>query len=213
MKRLSFGRHDETGSSPETVHAWMDRYRRQLRVPALGGLAAGLCAIGLASPPVAVADELTLEQFDRAIDALFVGEPNDRDPLALAAALVSSSPGVGDTVIAVLKLRMLPGWYIYSEVPDSQPFIESEWILDAGSGLEILDDWAGPPSTKHKQLPNTRIYAAGREDIVFFREMEVTDATGGEVNADVGLRYQICNVEYCLAPTTKKRQLAAPVSN
>ena len=212
MKKMNHDSCSTTRLSAQTPISGNKKCGHQLLQRALGMFAVGFCLIGLTWSPIGFADELTLEQFDHAVDALHVGEPGERDPLAMAAALVSVDPGVGDTVIAVLKLRMLPGWYIYSQVPDTQPFIASEWILDTGPGLEILDDWAGPPSTKHKALSNTRIHAAGRKDLVFFREMEISDAAGSEVNADIGLRYQICNREYCLPPKTKKKRLAVSVS-
>ena len=212
MQKINHNGCNTTRISAQTPISGSKKFRCQLLQRALWVFATGFCLIGITWSTTGFADELTVEQFDHAVDALLVGEPGERDPLVMAAALVSFNPGVGDTVIAVLKLRMLPGWYIYSQVPDKQPFIASEWILDTGPGLEILDDWAGPPSTKHKALSNTRIHAAGRKDLVFFREMEILDAVGGEVNAEIGLRYQICNREYCLPPKTKKKRLAVSVS-
>ena len=160
-----------------------------------------------------VADELTLEAFDIAAKSLEVPEPtNETDPLAMNAALVATNPSEGDSVIAVLKLRLMPTWYIYEDVPASQPFIETDWILEAGPGLEIIDDWAGPPATPHKTLAKTRVHASGKDALLFFRELEVT-AKASSTKVKVGLRYQVCNPEYCLPPKTKTKELTLDFSN
>ena len=168
---------------------------------------AALATVLLAAS-AAAADGLSLAAFDRAVTALEVGAPTEREPLSMNATLVSAMPGVGDPVIAVLKLRMSPGWYIYETVPATQPFVETEWILEPDSTLDIVDDWAGPPGTHHNAIPGIRVHTADPEGTVFFRELEVVDAGDGTAAVELGLRYQICNSEYCLPPTTKTRTLS-----
>ena len=126
----------------------------------------------------------------------------------MRAAAVSVNPGPGDAVVAAMKLRILPGWYIYAKVPPEQPFIETELILEHGPELLIVDDWTGPPTLPHKTAANTRIYESGSKDLLFFRELAVSGHGSGEAMITVGLRYQICDADYCLPPTTKTQQLA-----
>ena len=158
-------------------------------------------------PSASSADELTLERFESAVLALRPADPVNHDPLSMRAAAVSVNPGPGDAVVALMKLRILPGWYIYAKVPAEQPFIETELMLEYGPELSIVDDWTGPPTLPHKTAANTRIYESGAEDLLFFRELVVCERGGGESRITVGLKYQICDADYCLPPTTKTQQL------
>lgn len=154
------------------------------------------------------ADELTIETFDNAVATLEVSDPtSENDPLSMNATLVATNPSPGDTVMAVLKIRIMPTWYIYKVVPKSQPFIESEWILDSGPELEQLYDWSGPPATAHTSLPNTTIHASSAKDILFFHELKVAQTDSDSATATVGISYQICNPEYCLPVRTKTKEL------
>ncbi len=125
----------------------------------------------------------------------------------MRAAAVSVDPGIGDAVVAAMKLRIMPGWYIYAKVPADQPYIETELILEHGPELSVVDDWTAPPTLPHQTATNTRVYESGTEDLLFFRELVVTGRGGGESRITVGLRYQICDADYCLPPTTKTQQL------
>lgn len=158
-------------------------------------------------PSSSSADELTLERFELAVLALHPAAPFNHDPLSMRTAAVSVNPGVGDAVVAAMKLRILPGWYIYAKVPAEQPFIETELILEHGPELSIVDDWTGPPTLPHKTAANTRIYESGAEDLLFFRELVVSERGSGESRITVGLKYQICEADYCLPPRTKTQQL------
>ncbi|MDH5455232.1 MAG: protein-disulfide reductase DsbD N-terminal domain-containing protein [Gammaproteobacteria bacterium] len=160
----------------------------------------------------AYAGDISLDEFDAEVERLPVDEPTEQDPLSMNATLVAADPGHGDPVIAVLKLKMAPGWYIYADVPDSQPFIETDWILNADPSLEIIDDWAGPPSTRHKDISSIRIHEAGRDGSVFFRELEVVAPGEGSASVEIGLRYQVCNPEFCLPPKTKTRTVSVDVA-
>ena len=158
-------------------------------------------------PGSSSADELSLARFESAVLEIRPAAPGNHDPLSMRAATVSVNPGPGDAVVAVMKLRILPGWYIYAEVPDEQPFIESELILEHGPELSIVDDWSRPAALPHKTAANTRIYESGAQDLVFFRELAVAEQGGGESEVTVGIKYQICDADYCLPPTTKTQQL------
>ncbi len=160
------------------------------------------------SPSASSADELSLETFELAVLELQPAAPVSRDPLSMRAAAVSVNPGPGDAVVAAMKLRILPGWYIYAKVPPEQPFIETELILEHGPELSIVDDWTGPPTLPHKTAADTRVYESGAQDLLFFRELAVSGQRSGEATITVGLRYQICDADYCLPPTTKTQQLA-----
>lgn len=159
-------------------------------------------------PMLGCADELTLDAFDLLVSQIVPEQPVDKDPLKMGASIVAVSPGLGDSVIVALKLRLLPGWYIYEKVPPGSPFFESEWILDIGPELSVIDEWAGPPSTPHKDLSFTRVHEAAEQDLLFFREMKVSDVRSAQAALSVGLKYQICNAEFCLAPKTKSKQLS-----
>ena len=169
-----------------------------------------LCGFAATS---SLAAELTIEEFDRAVEELEVGATSEAEPLAMSALVVPAEVSVGETVIVAMKVRMEPTWYIYVDVPSTQPFIEAKWMLrHEPEDLEIVDGWAGPLATLHKTLPGTRVHASGPRDLVFFREMEVSEgAEAGESELTVGLYYQICNPRLCLEPKTKEQRLTVRI--
>ena len=79
------------------------------------------------------------------------------------------------------------------------------------NNLEI-GDWNGPADTAHASPADTRVHKAGPGDLMFFHEMKVNAAGSGKSGIEVGLRYQVCDAEYCLPPRTKVRELTLEIS-
>lgn len=147
----------------------------------------------------------TLDQFDKAVEALTVAEPTRRDPLQVSAMLVPERAAPGETVVAVLKIQLLNGWHFYSHVPNDSPYIATKWHLGLGHGVRAVDDWSGPEAISYSaDKPDLKVYKGSNTgSLVFFRELVVEDGATGEIKVSPGLFYQVCDADICLKPRKK----------
>ncbi|WIO74012.1 protein-disulfide reductase DsbD family protein [Porticoccaceae bacterium LTM1] len=157
------------------------------------------------------AQDYTLGQFDEAVEALDVAEPSKRDPLQMSATLVPNHAAPGETVVAVVKIRLMPGWHFYHHVPATEPYIETKWYLELGDGLMLVDDWSGPEPRPYETNAEMKIHKGSSQPLVFFRELVVAEGANGEVDVDTGLRYQTCDPYICLPPKKKSMNLKLTV--
>lgn len=153
------------------------------------------------------AENYTLDQFDEAIAALPVADPTKRSPLQMNATLVPANAQPGETVVAVVKIRLMPGWHFYSRVPANEPFIQTQWFLELGEGLRAVDDWSGPEPQPYNTNPEMRVFKGGDKALVFFRELVVTDKATDSVGVSAGLRFQVCDPYICLPPKKSMQNL------
>ena len=155
--------------------------------------------------------DYNLDDFNDAIQALPVTSPTAAEPLQLNATLVPTHASPGETVIAVLKIRLMPGWHYYSSVPKHSPYIESKLLLNLGQGLHTVDDWSGPddqPMPGHAEL---KVQKGENSPLVFFRELVVKESDEQQIPVTVGLFYQTCSFDICLAPNEKKVDLTLKI--
>lgn len=151
-----------------------------------------------------LAKDYTLDQFDEAVEALEVAEPTKRDPLQVSATLVPSHAAPGETVVAVVKIRLMPGWHFYHKVPANEPYVETQWHLELDKGLVAVDDWSGPTPQPYESNPELKVHKGSSQPLVFFRELVVEEeGASGEIPVSTGLRYQTCDPHVCLKPEKK----------
>lgn len=135
----------------------------------------------------------------KAAGSLQVEEPNLRDPVALNAAIIFGKDKKQFAVI--LKVKVLRNWHIYAYVPDSQPYIQTELKLSAPEGVTELGDWHKPAA-----YPSSDGVFVYEGNMVFVRYFSV-EKLGTEKELNVGLFYQTCDLQQCLAPNTKMKKL------
>ncbi|MCV6606435.1 MAG: protein-disulfide reductase DsbD N-terminal domain-containing protein [Porticoccaceae bacterium] len=155
---------------------------------------------GWLASSMATTETYSLDQFDEAVAALVVAEPTSRAPLQINATLVPMSASPGDTVVAVVKVRLMAGWHIYAQVPASEPFIQTQWLLELEDGLAAVDEWSGPAAQAYAANPEIEIHKGSESELVFFRELVVTENAADNVAVSAGLRFQACDPNICLPP-------------
>lgn len=149
--------------------------------------------------------DYTLDQFDQAVEALTVAEPTRRDPLQMNAMLIPAHAAPGETVVAVIKVRLMAGWHFYKQVPDTSPYIEAKWHMELEQGLKAVDDWAGPSAQPYStEKPDLKVYKGSQNgSLVFFRELVVEESLAASARISIGLFYQTCDENICLKPRKK----------
>lgn len=171
-----------------------------------GIVAASMAAIVLLAGCAAVNEsENTAQQFDMAVESLQVEAPTPRSPLQMKASLIPAQAAPGETVKLVVKVRLMPGWHFYDYVPPTEPYIQTKWLMELGSGLESQGEWGGPEATPYISNPMMLVHEGGAEPMVFYRELVVSENATGAVAVEAGLHFQACDADICL-PARKRTE-------
>lgn len=142
----------------------------------------------------------TLDQFDKAVEALKVADPTESQPMQANVMLLPSRAAPGEPVVMVIKIRLLDGWHFYADVPSDMPFVETNWQATLPSSLKFTDEWFGPEPTDYEGMPGLKVHKSVGKPLVFFREM-VVDGAGQSGAVSLSYNYQVCNPYVCQRPT------------
>lgn len=141
------------------------------------------------------------ERIARAADSLLCPIPDEERPVTLNAKLVKDDEG--DSVAIIIKANMAKGWHLYAYVPDHQPYIVAECLLEPDVNAEATGTWiksAPKPSTTDKGV---FIY----EDMAVFTHKLKKNSKLVKGKVVTGLYYQTCNLQQCLPPVEVKFKL------
>lgn len=131
---------------------------------------------------------------------LATDETNPMDPVAVNAKLVWSEDKTQLAVI--MKASIEDQWHIYAHVPETQPYIVSELLLELPKGINAIDDWELPHSSPY----NDGIYIyEGALVFVQYCSVGKFDEQGKITS---GLYYQTCDRYKCFPPETKTKDLS-----
>jgi len=150
-------------------------------------------------------------QEESSAPALQIDAPSELTPMTVNAALTRQSSEPGAAVSVLIGIRLLPGWHTYAYVPSEEPYIQTKWLLEPGSGLLAVGDWIAPPAVSDPQNPRMKLYVSPPEQLLFMHPLRVADDASGEANVRAGLVYQTCNFSRCLPPTRKTFDLKLTV--
>lgn len=125
---------------------------------------------------------------------LTIVNPQHSDPVSVASTLVWNE--TKDQLAIVVKASILNGWHIYALVPENQPYIKCDLVLNVPKGLEAITDWEMPSPFPYE----SEIYVY-KGELVFTKFFKVTENIVGDFEA--GLFYQTCDINQCLPPQTK----------
>lgn len=144
-------------------------------------------------------DPAFIKKVEKASIAFKIKAPETSDPVSVDAKLLWNSNKT--QVAVVVKGKILAGWHIYAYVPDTQPYIQYEMVLDLPKGVTPLGEWTKPNSYPYED--NIFVY---KGELIFIRYFSVNDF---EKNAVIttGLFYQTCDIKQCLQPNTKTKEL------
>ena len=138
-------------------------------------------------------------------------EPTEVTPMTVGAMLSSSIAKPGDTVAILGTVRLLPGWHTYASVPAGKPYIQTKWSIDPPAGISAVGDWLTPAAVPDPRDAELTIYEGDK--LTFAHPLKVSDAASGEQTIRVGIFFQTCNLEHCLAPTRKSFDLKLSVGS
>lgn len=140
-----------------------------------------------------------VKKVEKASLAFKVKAPETSDPVSVDAKVVWNSSKT--QVAVVVKAKILAGWHIYAYVPNTQPYIQYDMVLNLPKSATPLGDWTKPNSYLYED--NIFVY---KGELVFIRYFSVKDL---EKNAVItaGLFYQTCDIKQCLQPNTKSKEL------
>ena len=126
--------------------------------------------------------------------------PGQQQPVTLNAQLVSSS----DSLAIIVKVAIAPGWHIYSYVPQNQPYIPIDHILQLPDDVRAVGKWQSTEPMSTANDPGVLIYET--EALFVQKEVKNAGAKPGKISA--GLYYQTCNLRQCLQPVEKSFELS-----
>ncbi|MBD0825475.1 protein-disulfide reductase DsbD domain-containing protein [Aestuariibaculum marinum] len=149
------------------------------------------CNIGVSQTVISEGFKLEVEN---AAKKLSLENPEFSDPVMVNASTVWNKSR--DKVAVVVKASILSGWHIYAYVPQTQPYIQYDMVLEAPEGWEALGEWEAPKPYPYEQ--GIMIY---KGIITFTKYFEVKNHSNKNLTA--GLFYQTCNINQCLRPNQK----------
>ncbi|WP_341838649.1 protein-disulfide reductase DsbD domain-containing protein [Chitinophaga pollutisoli] len=107
-----------------------------------------------------------------------------------------------DSLAVIVKTEILPGWHIYAFVPENQPYIQLDPILDAPASLRKAGAWIKSKPMASVNDPGVLIY---ENHALFVQKFARTDKTSGKIKA--GLYFQCCDIKQCLPPDERTVEL------
>lgn len=126
-----------------------------------------------------------------------VGIPTEDEPVKSAATISLSCPGFAKLV---LKLSILPGWYIYADVPEGQPFQKLSFEVNSEQLVASEIMLKTPPN---KFILDEPVILGYEGKVTFTQDFIVT----GEVEdsgVTLTIKFQACNIESCQQPETRE---------
>lgn len=144
--------------------------------------------------------------FDKKIAAAVKGlsclVPGAEEPVTLNAGLVTE----GDSLAIIVKVRMAPGWHIYTFVPANLPYIVTEPILKLPEGMiKAVGKWESSKASAYANDPGVLILET---EAWFVNKLLRHSVASGVIKA--GLYYQTCDLNQCLPPVEKVVDLKVP---
>lgn len=142
------------------------------------------------------------EKIARAADSLVCPKADEEKPVTLNAKLVADIKG--DSVAVIVKANIAEGWHVYAFVPENQPYIVTECLLEPDANAKPTGTWIKSVPKASTTDKGVFIYEDGA---VFIRKLKKTSKTvKGKIGT--GLYYQTCNLQQCLPPVEAKIELA-----
>lgn len=112
------------------------------------------------------------------------------DPVAIFTGVLTS----GNEGELVIRMKIYPGYHIYSVVSDQDPYIETKYELQAEGGAKLVGELQKPAGT----------LMAGSKSIIYEGEQVLRQKFSGKHGViNVTITYQACDAHACLMPKAK----------
>jgi hypothetical protein len=175
--------------SPGEWRAWYEQNKSRLFFTESGGF---VFMVNTRDPKVEGNDYARKER-SRAVREVDVSATDELNPVAIATAVVSRRDGGRDLVV---KLKIHPGYHLYSHVAEKHAFTPTRLTIDLPAGFSRVGELS-QPGFKLVGNGSTGIYT---EEAVFTQQ--ITGSGAGE--ALVKIEYQCCDAKICFPPVEQE---------
>ena len=134
-----------------------------------------------------------------------VPDPSPSEPVTAVITVQPERASAGETIEAVVRIRIAGGHFIHAKDEARSPFIPLTMNMTLPDGLEPLGDWQFPAPEKGRG--QSLIY---RESVLLRRSLRVVSSSEPKTLTVMGeLQYQVCTEEICWPKG--KLKLSAPL--
>lgn len=133
-------------------------------------------------------------------------EPTAAEPVEVTASLSDPNVEPGGTIELIVRVKMAPGWHIYSANRPTGIGMPTTLELMLPKDVEVAGEWSYPESIPEL---SPDIFAGEEptfiheEIVVFSRPLKIGSATPpGRLLVTCELGYQACSITSCLPPKT-----------
>ncbi len=191
---------EEDFSEADAWQNWLDTYRDYLYFSEVSGFKFLINSNALPDSIKSAAklEKLDASQFDTLVSEIKVPQASDADPVQFKAVLRRVETPEGQRIRLIVKSKIQQGWHLYANVPQTSPYIQTEFEAFEISNLKAAGQWkksAGQPSIDD---PSLLIW---ENDVVIWRDYSEVEQ-GEKSKLDLEIRYQACDSNRCFAPKT-----------
>ena len=129
--------------------------------------------------------------------SILVAAPAEKDPVSIGGVLRNDSGS--DMLAVILRVDILEGWHIYSVVPPTHHYINTDFILELPGEVQPVGEWIRSESVESDE-EGVFIY---EKEAVFIHFLRKTGNLKPEKSIRAGIDYQCCNYSVCKPPATK----------
>ncbi len=120
---------------------------------------------------------------------------SNRKQVSIRATLLPVE-GLDNQLQLSVDLAIMPGWHVYSDVPDGSPLKTTTVRLELPDGIEAVGEWERPFGLPSRNDPSKKIYSGLA---TFTQNLKITKPTQHQV-LQIKVDYQACNENFCLPP-------------
>ena len=147
---------------------------------------------------------LSNDDFQSHLKTLTVEEPQEGEPVKFSCCLVPVETKAGPRLRLAVKVNILDGWHIYSNVPPGKPYITTTLETVCSESLEAIGDWEKSTATRYAGEPDVLVW---EEECLFTRDFQYLDQSDGTPQIKLTISYQACDENMCLRPTEETFEL------
>ena len=116
------------------------------------------------------------------------------DPVVFSTASVKN----GNEGELIIRMKIYPGYHIYSKVSDQDPYIETKYEFQTEGDVKLIGELQKPAGK----------LMAGSKSIIYEGEQVLRQKfTGKQGTITLTITYQACDAHACLMPKTKTLEI------
>ena len=172
---------------------WYDKYQKKLFFTESGGW---LWLVNDLDPKTPGNDYSVLKfnDIDESNLAPMKDKATQEDPVVFSTASVKN----GNEGELIIRMKIYPGYHIYSKVSDQDPYIETKYEFQTEGDVKLVGELQKPAGK----------LMAGSKSIIYEGEQVLRQKfTGKQGTITLTITYQACDAHACLMPKTKTLEI------